>query len=129
MSISPGFTDEEVADIVYTYEQQPHGTKTTWLNSQGVTRRQLERWRRAVFNGDLDRGLVPRHAGNMPPSSQRRRTSQNEDAKTRRIAELEARVNELETTNDALGKAIGLLHEITAPAPDTTQEHRTANDS
>ncbi|WP_291474163.1 hypothetical protein [Corynebacterium sp.] len=129
MSISPGYTDNEIREIVYAYEQQPYGGKGAWLNDRGITPRQLQRWKRAVFNGDLDRGLAPRQSDGMPSSSQRRQTSASQDAKTRRIAELEARVNELEATNDALGKAIGLLHEITAHGPDDNREQRNPSDS
>jgi hypothetical protein len=36
------------------------------------------------------------------------------------LAHLRARVHELEATNEALGKAIGLLHAVNAEEPDAT---------
>jgi hypothetical protein len=36
------------------------------------------------------------------------------------MAHLRARVHELEPTNEALGKAIGLLHAMNAEEPDAT---------
>ncbi|MSW42905.1 MAG: hypothetical protein F2842_11905 [Actinobacteria bacterium] len=37
------------------------------------------------------------------------------------LAALQARVNELEAVNDALGKAIGLLHQMSEQEPDGNQ--------
>lgn len=138
MSIAPGFTNEQIREIVYEYDRQPYGTKTRWREDQGIPNNRMARWRRAVYDGNLDRGLIPRDNGAMTPSSQhqRRATAHSQEAKTRRIAELEKRIAELEQTNstleasnDALGKAIGLLHEISAHEPDDDQEPTTPYDS
>ena len=45
------------------------------------------------------------------------------------VARLQARVRELEATNDALGKAIGLLHEMNAQEPDATPQTSDSGDS
>ncbi len=37
MSISPGFTAEEIRDFVHDYKVVPHGQKTHWLFAQGVS--------------------------------------------------------------------------------------------
>ncbi len=60
MSISPGFTAEEIRDFVHDYKVVPHGQKTHWLFAQGVSYYLLQRWQSAVFEGDLDRGLILR---------------------------------------------------------------------
>lgn len=130
MRLSVGFTAVEMREVVEGYEAQPHGRKTPWLAAQGVSYHQLRRWRSAVFDGDLDRGLVPREGGGMTTSS--RRALQRSLARQRaeqaeqqavlegEVARLQARVRELEDTNDVLGKAIGLLHEMSEQEPGAT---------
>lgn len=131
MSFTPGYTIEQIREIVYEYDRQPHGTKTAWRKEHGYTEGYMRRWRHAVYDGDLARGLIPRQDGNMTRTSepQRRAAAQHKDGQLKRIAQLESRISELEamnssleTANDALGKAIGLLHEISAPEPDTDPE-------
>ena len=58
MSISPGFSTEQIREFVHRYEIQPYGQKAFWLEEQGVSYDRLRRWRSAVFDGDLDRGPV-----------------------------------------------------------------------
>ncbi len=115
MSISPGFTAAEMVELVHEYHLQPHGQKASWLASQGLTYHRLRRWREAIFEGDLDRGLIPREGGGVTTPPVKRTVL----AKVRAVevarheaelAHLRARVRELEETNEALGKAIGLLH-------------------
>ena len=77
----------------------------------------MDRLRRGYLYGDLDRGLIPRHAVSV---------SVNESAEFQRLemllaAERAARAQEqvaareeiarLHAVNEALGKAIGLLHD------------------
>lgn len=129
MSISAGFTTEEIREFVHQYEVQPHGHKAIWLEGQGLSYYRLRRWRSAVFDGDLDRGLIPREGGLMTFPAEKRSAVERQRAKERaahaaEVAGLSARVRELEQTNDALGKAIGLLHQLSeqepAAAPTTT---------
>ena len=123
MSISPGFTDDEIRDLVYAYEQQPYGTKTAWLQTQPFTEHMLRRWQAAVYGGDLERALIPREDGGVSTEHARRRRevrSGHDARRAARIAELESRVRELEETNEALGKAIGLLHKLNEHEPADT---------
>ncbi len=137
MSISPGYTDDEVRDFVYEYERQPWGTKRKWLDAQRIGIGTFRRWRRTVFDGDLDTGLIPREDGGMKtPGPSRREHVVLDAAKSRRIAELEKQIadlqnanSKLEASNDALGKAIGLLHELNAQEPDDDQEQKKPSDS
>lgn len=126
MSISPGFTTEQIREFVHQYEIQPYGQKAVWLVGQGVSYDRLRRWQSAVFDGDLDRGLVPREGGAVTVPPQRRTGIERQRAKERarqeaELARLNARVRELEETNAALGKAIGLLHQMSEQEPDVNR--------
>jgi hypothetical protein len=134
VSISPGFTAAEIHDFVVEYHLQPYGQKEAWRAAQGVSVRQLRRWEATVFAGDLDRGLIPREGSGMTgPPGRRAAFVQAKTAKQEReaaeLAGLRARVRELEATNEALGKAIGLLHELNVPGPDSTPTIRNLDDS
>jgi hypothetical protein len=121
---SQGFTREEIREFVHEYYVQPYGTKGTWLVSQSVPVKTFRQWRKMVFEGDLDRNLIPREHGGMARTNGE--WSAFEKARATEIAEhqseveqLKGRIRELEGTNTALGKAIGLLHELNVPEPDT----------
>lgn len=134
MSISPGFTSAEIREFVVEYHLLPHGQKGLWRAAHGVSVRQLTRWKAAVFAGDLDRGLIPREGGVMTvPPAKRTALAMAEAAKQDReddeLARLRARVGELETTNEALGKAIGLLHAMNAEEPDAAPTTSDLDDS
>lgn len=123
MSISPGFTSEQIREFVHQYELQPFGQKAFWLAGQGIAYDRLRRWRSAVYGGDLDRGLIPREGESMMMPPRQRHAVEHARAREREAqqAELERmqqRIRELEETNDALGKAIGLLHARSAQEPD-----------
>jgi DNA-binding transcriptional MerR regulator len=123
MSISPGFTAEEIREFVAEYHRQPHGRKGTWLAAQAVTPARFRRWRETVFEGDLERGLIPREGGPVttPPGKRtalERQRAREKAEHERQLARLEARVAELEEVNAALGKAIGLLHQMSEQEPD-----------
>lgn len=129
MSISAGFTAEEIREFVLEYQALPQGQKGRWLAGRGVPYERLRRWRAAVFEGDLDRALIPREGSPMtvPPSNRTaiaRARAAERAAHDAEVAKLNARVRELERTNEALGKAIGLLHQMSeqepAAAPTTT---------
>lgn len=125
MSISVGFTAEEIREFVHEYQVQPHGQKSVWLSGRGVAYERLRRWRAAVFEGDLDRGLIPREGSPMtiPPASRTsiaRVRAAERAAHEAEVTKLNARVRELEHTNEALGKAIGLLHSMSEQEPDAT---------
>ena len=120
-----GYTREEIREFMHEYYLQPPETKTVWLAARQVPDGMLRRWRKLVFEGDLDRNLIPRDHGGMARTSGER--SALEKARAKEIAKhqsevekLKKRIAELEGTNSALGKAIGLLHELSVPGPDTT---------
>lgn len=128
VSIAPGYTDDEVRKFVYEYERQPWGTRQAWLDARGVSRDRFRRWRNTVFDGDLDRGLIPREGSHMTSPSSRRRAAQQRDRQAAENERLQARVRELEATNEALGKAIGLLHQLSEQEPGMS-ETSEPNDS
>jgi len=129
-----GVTREEIREYVHQYNLQPHGTRTAWLEQQPFSRATFYRWNRLVFDGDLDRNLVPRETRLMNTTPSQR--SALETARAREKAEHEAelaalreRVRQLEGTNEALGKAIGLLHALNEqePEPSTTSEPKNSS--
>ena len=133
MSISPGLSTEEIVEFVAEYHRQPRGQKATWLADRGFSKDRMRRWQSALFDGDLDRGLIPREGGVRTSPGKRISMARQRDARILRdeaeIARLQARVRELEATNDALGKAIGLLHEINVHEPDATPTTNDLDDS
>ena len=133
MSISPGFTAAEIVEFVHEYHRQPRGQKGAWLAEQGISHERLRRWQSAVFDGDLDRGLIPREGGVRTSPGKRISMARQRDAQIARneaeVARLQARVRELEATNEALGKAIGLLHEMNAQEPDAAPQTSDPSDS
>ncbi|WP_353950713.1 hypothetical protein V6K52_06910 [Knoellia sp. S7-12] len=144
MSISPGFTREQIREFVHEYELQPYGRKRVWVEGQGFSYDRLRRWRLAVFEGDLDRGLIPREGGAVTVPPEKRTGIERQRARERakqeaELARLNTRVRELEETNAALGKAIGLLHQMseqepavnppTTDPPDSSTQKTTSSDS
>ena len=125
MTISPGFTAAEIRELVHEYEVQPHGQKAPWLAARGMSYGRMRRWRDAVFEGDVDRGLIPREGSPMtvPPSKRtalEKARARERAAQEAEVTRLTARVRELEGTNEALGKAIGLLHSMSEQEPGET---------
>ena len=125
---------EEIREFVLEYQLLPYGQKGSWLAAQGVSHRQLRRWQATVFDGDLDRGLIPREGSAMTvPPAKRTALAKAHAAKQDRdedeLARLQARVRELEETNEALGKAIGLLHAMSEEEPDAAPTTTDPDDS
>lgn len=134
MTISPGFTTVEIREFVHEYQLQPHGTKGAWLAARDVPYERLRRWRDTVFEGDLDRGLIPREGSGMTVPPGKRTALERERARERaaqeaEVAKLTARVRELEGTNEALGKAIGLLHAMNEQEPTAPRTRIDPSDS
>ena len=134
MSISAGFTTAEIREFVHRYELTRFGQKAIWLEEQGVSYSRLRRWRSAVFDGDLDRGLIPREGSGVtvPPEKRsgiERQRARERAAQEAELARLTARVRELEETNAALGKAIGLLHQMSEQEPAVNQPTNDPSDS
>jgi hypothetical protein len=134
VSITAGFSPTEIREFVVDYQLLPYGQKGPWLAALGVSNRQFRRWQTAVFDGDLDRGLIPREGiGMTDPPAKRRALVKADAARVDRdaaeLARLQARVRELEATNEALGKAIGLLHAMNVEGPDAAQLTNDPGDS
>lgn len=129
-----GVTREEIREYVHQYNLQPYGTRTEWLQQQPFSRATFYRWNKMVFEGDLDRNLVPRDHGSMNTSPSQRSAFEKARAKEQAAheAELKAlreRVRQLEGTNEALGKAIGLLHKLNEQEPATSMTEGRKNSS
>ena len=125
MTVGVGFTAEQVREFVGEYYLRPYGQKGSWLASKGISYDRLRRWRSAVFEGDVERGLVPREGSPVTVPSARRTVWERawvaeRAAHEAQVAKLSQRVRELEGTNEALGKAIGLLHAMSEHEPDDT---------
>ena len=69
MSISPGFTVAEIREFVHEYQRVQPGQKGAGLAEREFSYSTLGRWQSAVFDGDLDRGPIPREGSQMtiPP--------------------------------------------------------------
>lgn len=121
-----GYTTQEIREYVHEYQLQPHGTRQAWLEQQPFSPAVLRRWRRALYEGDLDRNLIPREHGGMTRTRgewtafEKARAAELEKHAAE-VAALEARVQQLEHTNEVLGKAIGLLHQLNEREPDTAE--------
>lgn len=123
MTVSAGWTAQEIGDFVREYERQRHGTKAAWLAGQGVSAGVLRRWKSAVVLGDVARGLVPRKGmGVANPPSRRRADDARISALEAENDRLRAENGRLEAANDILGKAIGLLHQMSAQEPGETPD-------
>lgn len=140
MSISPGFTVAEIREFIIEYHLLPYGQKGPWLSAQGVSHRQMRRRQATMFVGDLDRGLIPREGvgvresvGMTVPPAKRTALAKahtvQQDHDEAELVRLQARVRELERTNEALGKAIGLLHAMNVEEPDTAPTTNDLDDS
>jgi transposase-like protein len=134
LSFRAGFTTAEVREFVFEYHSLGYGLRSPWLAERGISKDRMYRWRSAVFDGDLDRGLIPREGSPVTVPSDRRsalaetRTAERA-AHSAEVERLQARVRELERANDALGKAIGLLHERNAHEPADTPTSNDRSDS
>ncbi|MCQ9369030.1 hypothetical protein NQ036_12355 [Brevibacterium sp. 91QC2O2] len=119
-----GYTAEEIRELVAQYQAQPHGTKALWLAEQPFTVHQFRRLRQMVYEGDVDRELIPREHGGMTRTHGQLAAFERARAKELaehelEVARLQARIEQLEGSNEALGKAIGLLHRLSGQEPDT----------
>ena len=134
MSTNAGFTVDQIREFVYEYELQPRGAKGPWAAEKGFSSHRLQLWRAMVFEGDVELGLVPRQGVPMTIPPRERTALGRQRAKERAVQEAEvarltARVSELERANDALGKAIGLLHQMSEQEPAVPQTMTDPSDS
>ena len=122
MTISPGFTADEIAGYVREYLRVPHGSKRLWLRDQPFTEGQMARWRRTYLAGDLHLGLVPRGSGDGD-FLERAMAAEEELERVRadllaQIARQEAQIRLLEEGTVTLGKAFGLLQKMSSQEPE-----------
>ncbi len=134
LSFRAGFTTAEVREFVFEYHSLGYGQRAPWLAERGISKDRMYRWRSAVFDGDLDRGLIPREGSPVTVPSDRRSALAETRASERaahsaEVERLQARVRELEQANNALGKAIGLLHERNEHEPADTPTSNNRSDS
>ena len=113
-SVPPrSFTVEQKRAHVLAYVELPYGRKGAYLLEQRISDDQIRGWRRAMADGDLGAGLVPRQNGCM---------STDDVAEIRRlqaeVARLEAERDKaladrdrMTKAADALGKAIDVMRE------------------
>lgn len=125
MSINVGYATDEIREFVHQYHQVPYGQRGLWVATQPFSDKVLYRWNKAIFEGDLERELIPREGSPMTiPLGKRtaleKMRAAERAAQAAEIAKLSSRVREFEDTNTALGKAIGLLHAMSEEEPART---------
>lgn len=101
------FSTDERRRFVLEYMEQPHGSKSAFLETRQVSLNRLRRWQRAMADGDLDTDRIPRKTGSM---------TRRDTAEVRRLqAEIDRLNKELDSERkvaDALGKAISVMHSL-----------------
>ena len=107
----------EKAALVAEYLGVQHGQKMIWLKERGIAHNTMGEWRKGYFYGDLERELIPRDTSGMTVSEGARirqlelLLAQEKAARESDRARHETEVERLNQVTDALGKAIGLLHD------------------
>lgn len=107
----------EKASLVAEYLVLPYGTKLKWLAERGISPDRMRLWRLAYLYGDLDRELTPRDTSTMKVSDAARVRQLEFALEAERKARLldserfTAELERMQQVNEALGKAIGLLHD------------------
>lgn len=138
MSLTPGFSSEEIKGYVWEYLDLPQGSKEGWLEGKPFTRAQFRRWRRAFISGDMERGLVPRSSSRVSDMTRRAFDAERalETERARHEKELKAvevahaaqlacrdeQIRMLEAGNLALGKAFGLLQQMRDQEPGASSD-------
>ncbi|MEW1982041.1 transposase [Citricoccus sp. NPDC079358] len=101
------YSREERQQLVLEYLEQPFGSKAQFLQGHQIAQHRMYRWRKALADGDLDTGQVPRKTGVM---------TRREAAEVRRLQAEIDRLNEQLASErkvvDALGKAISVMHDL-----------------
>lgn len=133
MTVTPGFTAEEITEFVRQYLAVPHGSKGQWLVGKPFTESQILRWRRAYLAGDIGRGLVPRSGLSNDELLVRVREAEEELERVRaerdaqvakldaQIVRQDAQIRMLEEGTVVLGKAFGLLQKLSSQEPGNKQ--------
>ena len=111
------FTAEEKREMVLEYFAVARGQRGRWLAQRDVSPRTFYVWRQQIVVGALETGLIPR--GGVFVTAEENREMARLHAENKRLrAELDKAKKDAEIQAravDALGKAIELLQDGTAP--------------
>lgn len=112
MLVEGFFSVDEKRDLVHGYVCSSYGHKTQFLIDHGVTRSRMERWRKQVFAGTLELGLVPRVGGvtSVEETESLKALLAENHALKDQLAAKDAELAIQLRAVDALGKAIEILH-------------------
>ena len=115
------YTAVEKRAFVLEYMDQPYGAKASWLAAQPFSAHTFKDWRLAYLGGSLDHGLVPRNAETVNHSGHRlRHVEKDLAAKQAEPERIRDQNDKLQATNEALGKAIGLMQKWSEHTPGCT---------
>lgn len=107
------FTLDEKRDHVLAYVACRYGYRAEYLETHGITRGQMARWKHAMADGDLGAGLFPRNTGSMSTddvSEVRRLRAEVARVEAERDA-ARAERDRMSKAADALGKAIDVMRQ------------------
>ena len=122
---------EQKREHVLSYLGCAHGTKAEYLTEHGITSWLVRKWRKQLYAGTLEIGLVPRGGVMNDPDVNRElaRLRQENDRLREQVADQDRRreklAADLDTSKEvieALGKAIALLHPSSESAASTTED-------
>ena len=111
MRVEGFFSVDEKRDLVHGYVCASYGHKAQFLIDHGVTRSRMERWRKQVFAGTLELGLVPRIGGvtSVEETESLKALIAENQALKDQLAAKDAELAIQRRAVDALGKAIEIL--------------------
>lgn len=122
---------DQKREHVLSYLGCGHGSKAAYLAEHGISAWQVRRWRKQLYAGTLEVGLVPREGALNDPEVNRElvRLRQENDRLREQVGEQSLRqeklLADLDTAREvveALGKAIALLHPTSESAASTTDD-------
>ena len=122
-------TPDQKREHVLAYLGCAHGTKAAYLSQHGISAWFMRRWRRQVYAGTLEVGLVPRGGVvNEPDVNHELARLRKENERLREQLQTQASrqeklASDLDSSKEvveALGKAIALLHPNSESADSTT---------
>ena len=121
-------TARERAELVAEYLVLPQGSKGRWLDEHGVSQRRMQSWRRQYLYGDLELGLEPRDTARMSATDGaefarlKAQLAIERQAREEEARQAREQIESLTRANDALGKAIGLLQQLSVRQGPTNGE-------
>lgn len=128
MTVTPGFTAEDITGFVREYLDVPRGSRDEWLREQPFTKQQMHRWRQAYFDGDLEQGQVSHQSSSGAQGIAKAEAAEKELLRAQekaqeelaalrhahqvKVAKLDARIKMLERGNATLENAIETLQNL-----------------